>query len=130
MTIDRFAAFVGGLYLFIGSLGALLYVFPVGALHQAMHLAVAMWGMTAASSIPDSLRFARWATPLFLLATVVELTPLRDQAGVWFLPGIGLSLLHVLTAAACAYYGYYWTSAVEEAAQTTADSRSEPRKAA
>jgi len=130
MTNRRFAGLLGGVYLFIGLLGALIYLFPVGALHQMLHLTVGIWGLTAASSVRASVSFARKTALVFAVVAIVELTPsLRGSFALLLLTGSGFPILHILSAMAAAYYGFYWTDAVLEA-QRHADATTETRKAA
>jgi hypothetical protein len=127
MTSRQFAGFIGAAYLFLGSLGALVYVFPGGLLHQTLHVGVGVWGMTAASGAGTAVGFARKAAVLLGVFVLLEVTaPLREYFGGFMLEGRSLLMLHALTAMAAAYYGYYWTDAVVEAAPD----RSERRKAA
>ncbi|HJT22546.1 MAG TPA: DUF4383 domain-containing protein [Nitrospira sp.] len=117
MTNRQFAGLIGATYLFIGSLGALIYVFPGGLLHQTLHIAVGVWGMTAASGVKTSVGFARKTAVLVGAFFLFEMTPaLREYFGGFLLEDKSLWMLHAMTAVAAAYYGYYWTDAVAEAA--------------
>ncbi|HEU4684918.1 MAG TPA: DUF4383 domain-containing protein [Nitrospira sp.] len=128
MTNRQFASLAGAVYLVIGGLGALVYVFPIGAFDQTLHLAVGIWGVTAASSVATALSFARKTAVLFAAVAVLELAPIvRSQFDGWLLPGPLLPLLHLLTAWGAGYYGYYWTDAVAEGQGERAE---ELRKAA
>ena len=125
MTSRRFAGGIGVVYVLLGLLGAALYVFPTGLLHQTLHLVVGVWGLTAASSAVASVGYARKTAVLVGTFALLEATPsLRNYFDGFLSEGPSLSIIHVLTALTSAYYGYYWTEAVAEM------ERREMRKAA
>jgi hypothetical protein len=115
MTNRRFAGLIGIMYLCMGLIGA-LHEFHVDALHQALHFSVGLWGIMASARAGASVGFARKTTLLFGAVILLELSPmLRDIFGVPSMSGNGVLVVHVITALATAYYGYYWTDAVVEA---------------
>jgi hypothetical protein len=138
MTVQRFAAVIGTLFLIVGILGFipafrsagpsegagltvqtgysyLLGLFAVNVLHNMVHLGVGLWGLLSSGTMVSSIRFARGLAILYGVLAVMGLIPgLNTLFGLAPLFGHDV-WLHAGTALLSAYYGYYWTPAVIEA---------------
>jgi len=137
MSSQRFARWIGYVFFAVGVLGFipsfvmpaplerlgltvqtgfgyLLGLFAINVLHNLVHLGVGLWGITASQTVMDSLRFARGLAIFYGILTIMGVIPgLNTTLGL--IPLFGHDVwLHGLTALAAAYFGYYWTAAVEE----------------
>jgi hypothetical protein len=86
--------------------GYLMGLFPVNVLHNFVHLGVGFWGITSANSVKKSLIYCQGLAIFYSLLAVMGLIPvLSTTAG--FIPIFGSDvLLHLVTAAIAAYYGF------------------------
>ncbi len=137
MTTMKFARWIGYLFLLVGAVGFipafvapgaeerpaltvqtgfgyLFGLFAVNVLHNLVHIGVGIWGIVSSRSTLDALRFARGLAVFYGILTVMGLIPgLNTTLGL--IPLFGHDVwLHALTAAAAAYFGYYWTDAAVE----------------
>lgn len=103
--------------------GYLLGLFPVNALHSAVHFAVGVWGIAAGRGIANPKRYARWLAIFFGALAVMGLIPgLNTLFGI--LPIHGHDVwLHAGTAAVAAYFGWRPEVSVEQRAADTHDRR-------
>ncbi|ALA59217.1 DUF4383 domain-containing protein [Nitrospira moscoviensis] len=137
MTVQRFAAVIGTLFLAVGILGFipafrspgpgegigatvqtgygyLLGLFAVNVLHNFVHLGVGIWGLVASGTMLSAIRFARGLAIFYGVLAVMGLIPgLNTLFGLAPLFGHDV-WLHAGTALLSAYYGYYWTPAAVE----------------
>jgi len=147
MTVERFAAVIGTLFLAVGVLGFipgfrtaepgeglgltiqtgfgyLFGLFAVNVLHNFVHLGVGAWGLIASGTTLNAIQFSRGLAVFYGILTIMGVIPgLNTMLGLAPLFGHDV-WLHAVTALAAAYYGYYWTPAVMEA------DRRETRRAA
>ena len=146
MKSTRFALIAGIVYLVVGLLafvpatlvpppldapptsfalfyGYFLGLFPVNALHSALHLAVGVWGLAAASRERRAVRYARALTFLFAALAVLGLLPgSRTLFGVMPIHGNDV-WLHALTAALAYHFGWQSTPASHERRHNVPDRR-------
>jgi len=86
--------------------GRLLGLFPVNVLHNLVHLAVGVWGLSAYRSLGGSVGFARGLAVFYgVLAVMGLIAGLNTTFGL--IPIFGHDVwLHALTALAAAYFGF------------------------
>ena len=93
--------------------GYLLGLFPVNAIHTAVHLAIGAWGIAAWRGIANPAIYARMLALLFGTLAVLGMIPLFNTMLGW-IPIHGHDVwLHGVTAAIAAYFG--WRSEVPHA---------------
>jgi len=96
------------------SYGHLLGLFPVNAVHNVVHLAIGIWGVTSASSFVTARTYARTIAVLYgILAVAGYLPGLNTLFGLAPLFGYDI-WLHALSAIVAAYVG--WGTPAETAA--------------
>ena len=129
MRIAAFALFAGIVYLSLGLLGFmpaalqpaapdassmrlaafygdLLGLFPVNAVHSAVHLAVGAWGVAAGRGITSAKWYARALAVIFGLLALIGLIPqLSTLVGLVPLHGHDV-WLHAATAGLAGYFGW------------------------
>ena len=89
--------------------GRLLGLFPVNLIHNLVHIGVGAWGIWAARNFLASSNFAKANAILFGLLAVLGLIPATNTLfGLAPLYGIDV-VLHALTAAVAAYFGFSLT---------------------
>ena len=86
--------------------GYLFGLFPVNALHSALHLAIGAWGIAAWRGTSNPAIFARALAMLFGVLTVFGMMPLFNTLFGW-MPIHGHDIwLNGITAALAAYFGW------------------------
>lgn len=86
--------------------GRLLGLFPVNLMHNLVHIAIGLWGLSAARSLGASVGFARGLTVLYAVLAVMGLIPgLKTMFGLAPLHGNDV-WLHAGTALVAAYFGW------------------------
>jgi hypothetical protein len=86
--------------------GYLLGLFPVNALHTAVHLAVGAWGIAAWRGIANPAIFARALAMLYGVLAILGMMPMFNTVLGW-IPIHGHDVwLHGVTAAIAAYFGW------------------------
>ncbi|BDP41297.1 membrane protein [Deinococcus aetherius] len=86
--------------------GRLLGLFPVNLTHNIVHLAIGLWGITAARSLSGAVGFARGLTVLYVILGIMGLIPgLNTMFGLAPLHGNDV-WLHFGTALVAAYFGW------------------------
>ncbi|MFC4425456.1 DUF4383 domain-containing protein [Deinococcus navajonensis] len=86
--------------------GRLLGLFPVNLVHNLVHLAIGLWGLSAARSLGASVGFARGLAVLYALLGVMGLIPgLNTMFGLAPIHGNDV-WLHFGTALIAAYFGW------------------------
>jgi hypothetical protein len=137
MTVRQFALIAGIAYVLVGLLGfipgvnqpplptdpdlavdtaygRLLGLFPVNALHNIVHLVIGLWGLNAYRSFRSSRSFAKGLAVIYGVLTVMGLIPgLNTLFGLTPLFGNDI-WLHLITAAAAAYFGWLAPAEVRE----------------
>jgi hypothetical protein len=89
-----------------GSYGLLLGLFPVNWIHNLVHLAIGLTGLSASSSTGTARRFARGLTFLYGGLAVMGLIPVLNTT-FGLIPLFGHDIwLHTGTAAMAAYFGF------------------------
>ncbi len=85
--------------------GYLLGLFPVNVLHNLVHLAIGVWGLTAAASVTSARAFAVSVAVIYGLLAVLGMFPtLHTLFG--YVPLFGHDIwLHAATALIAAYFG-------------------------
>lgn len=137
MLVQRFAMIAGIVYIAVGVLGfvpalltpdtatplilegmhgRLFGLFPVNWVHNLVHLAIGIWGITAARGFNNSVSYSRGLAVIYaifavmglfpVLNTVFGLVPLHSH-DIW---------LHALTAGIAAYMGWGAPARVHRAA--------------
>lgn len=86
--------------------GYLLGMFPINTLHNIVHLAIGVWGVLA-YKVPDDARlYTRTLAVLYAALGVFGLIPAMNTL-FGLVPLFGHDVwLHLLTAAAAAYFGF------------------------
>ena len=86
--------------------GYLLGLFPINVLHNFVHIAVGIWGITTSRTLAGSLSFARGLAIFYGLLTIMGLIPgLNTTFGL--IPIFGHDVwLHAVTAGVAAYFGF------------------------
>lgn len=98
--------------------GNLFGLFPVNALHNAVHLAFGLWGVVVWRNFAASRIYARAVTVVYGVLTVMGFIPgLQTTFGLVPLHGHDI-WLHAVIAIAAAYFGYASITAVGTAGQT------------
>jgi hypothetical protein len=98
--------------------GRLLGIFPVNVLHHLVHILIGVLGIVAYRSWPAARTFARGLAIFYGLLAIGAFIPgLRTTFGLIPIYGIADFLLHAVTAAIAAYFGF---AAPAETATTTA----------
>ena len=116
MTTRRSVQLIGAIYCLMSLIGTLAHSSPVSVLLFSFHLMIGIWAILASQYIVSAIRFSRKAAVLLSLLVLVELLlPLPTLFRTWSWIGIAVPIVHLATALATAYYGYYWTDAVVEA---------------
>ena len=129
MTTQRFAMFMGIVFLLVGVLGFvpgstappppqtpdlavhagygyLLGLFPVNVLHNLVHLAIGIWGLTAYRTLTWARRFAQGLAIFYGMLAVMGLIPVLNTT-FGLIPIFGHDVwLHAVTAIAAAYFGF------------------------
>jgi hypothetical protein len=86
--------------------GLLLGLFPINALHNAVHILFGIWGLLAYRSLSGSISYARGVAVIYAVLTVAGLVPSLEtmfgfvplyQNDVW---------LHAVLALVAAYFGW------------------------
>ncbi|ACO46013.1 DUF4383 domain-containing protein [Deinococcus deserti] len=86
--------------------GRLLGLFPVNLMHNLVHIAIGLWGLSAARSLGASVGFARGLAVLYTLLAIMGLIPgLKTMFGLAPLHGNDV-WLHAATALVAAYFGW------------------------
>jgi predicted metallopeptidase len=86
--------------------GRLLGLFPVNLIHNLVHIGVGIWGILAARSFMASVGFAKVNAILFGILAVLGIIPATNMLfGLAPLYGIDV-VIHALTAAVAAYFGF------------------------
>ena len=98
--------------------GTLLGLFPINVLHNAVHLALGLWGLAASRAFGSSLTYARGLAIIYGVLALMGLVPgLNTTFGM--VPIFGHDVwLHALTAVAAAYFG--WMAPVDARQPETA----------
>jgi hypothetical protein len=88
------------------SYGHLLGLFPVNAIHNVVHLAIGIWGVTSAGSFVTARTYARSLAIIYGVLTIAGLLPsLNTLFGL--VPLFGNDVwLHALSAIVAAYVGW------------------------
>jgi hypothetical protein len=90
--------------------GNLMGLFPINILHNIVHLAIGAWGIAAYRSINGSVAFARGLAIFYGLLAILGLLPAPISTTFGLIPIHGTDvLLHALTAAIAAYFGFMAT---------------------
>ncbi|HLO79301.1 MAG TPA: DUF4383 domain-containing protein [Magnetospirillum sp.] len=93
--------------------GALFGLFPVNAVHNAVHLAFGIWGVVVWRDFAASRVYARSVAVIYAVLTVLGLIPVTSTLfGLAPLHGNDV-WLHAVLAIASAYFGFAAISAVE-----------------
>ncbi len=131
MLTRYFALAVGVVYLLVGLMGfipglvsapeagygRLLGIFPVNVLHHLVHILIGVLGIVAYRSWPAARTFARGLAIFYGLLAIGAFIPgLHTTFGLIPIYGIADFLLHAVTAAIAAYFGF---AAPAETATTT-----------
>ena len=86
--------------------GLLLGLFPVNALHNAVHLLFGIWGIAASRSLGGAVLYARGVALIYALLTVAGFVPGLDTL-FGMVPLYGNDIwLHALLALVAAYFGW------------------------
>jgi hypothetical protein len=86
--------------------GRLFGLFPVNALHNAVHLAIGLWGFAAWAGMAGAVAFARSLSVLYLVLAVAGLVPqLNTMFGLVPIHGHDV-WLHAGTALLAAWFGW------------------------
>jgi hypothetical protein len=86
--------------------GRFLGLFPVNLIHNLVHLGLGIWGILAARSFMGSVAFAKASAILLGLLALLGIIPATSTLfGLAPLYGIDV-VLHGLTAAIAAYFGF------------------------
>jgi hypothetical protein len=115
LTSRQFAQIFGAIYLIVGILGfitvaplvsngALLGLFPINVLHNAVHIVLGLWGLMSAGSMVRAVSFARiFAVILLVLGVYGFFSSGTDS----LLPlGNYDQWLHLGTGLIAAYFGW------------------------
>lgn len=88
------------------SAGRLFGIFPVNALHNAVHIVFGIWGLIAYRSLAASITYARAVAVIYAILFVMGLIPgLHTTFGL--IPLFGSDVwLHLVLAAIAAYFGF------------------------
>ena len=104
--------------------GYLMGLFPVNILHNLVHLAIGLWGLSALRSFKDALFYCQGLAIFYSLLAVMGLIPALGTT-LGLIPIFGNDvLLHLGTAAIAAYYGFVAVSGVDNAIQEERQIRS------
>ena len=86
--------------------GQLLGLFPVNALHNAVHILFGLWGLAASRSLGGAVNYARGVAIIYAVLTVAGFIPnLNTMFGMVPLYGNDI-WLHALLALVAAYFGW------------------------
>jgi hypothetical protein len=86
--------------------GKLLGLVPVNLVHNLVHLGIGIWGILAARSFLGSINFAKANAILFGLLAILGIIPATNML-FGLAPIYGLDVvIHALTAAVAAYFGF------------------------
>jgi hypothetical protein len=89
-----------------GSSGMELGLFPVNALHNAVHILFGVCGLVAASSLAGAVLYARGVAVIYALLTVLGLIPAMNMA-FGLVPIYGHDVwLHAVLAVVAGYFGF------------------------
>jgi hypothetical protein len=103
--------------------GYFLGLFPVNALHSALHVVLGVWGIVAASREPRAVRYARALTVVFGALAVIGLLPgARTLFGVMPIHGNDV-WLHAVTALLSFHFGWRVRAARNERRHSVRDRR-------
>lgn len=105
--------------------GRLFGLFPVNALHNLFHIAFGIWGVVAYRSFTGARTYAKVTAIVYAVLVVMGFIPvLRTTFGL--IPLYGHDIwLHILIAAAAAYFGFR-SADREVTAMAPADDRHRP----
>ncbi|OQW37257.1 MAG: hypothetical protein A4E19_13920 [Nitrospira sp. SG-bin1] len=115
MSTCRSIELIGAIYFFIGLIGTVEHARSASALYFVFHLLLGIRAILASRYRVMAVGFSRKAAVVFSLLVLVEMhLPFPTQFGLWPAVGHDILILHIATALALTYYGYYWTDAVIE----------------
>jgi hypothetical protein len=96
----------GPAVVFNAGYGYLLKLFPINVLHNIVHLAVGIWGVSSYRSYIRSRSYARGLAIFYGILAVMGLLPALNTIG-GLIPLFGHDVwLHALTALIAAYFGF------------------------
>lgn len=134
MTLKRFTAILGWIFLFIGILGfvpelltspritdpslaatdahgRLMGLFPVNSIHNIIHLVFGVWALTASKDFLASRNFCKANCVIYAIMAVMGMIPgLNTFFGLVPLHGHDI-WLHGVIAASTGYFGFVWGAA-------------------
>jgi hypothetical protein len=94
--------------------GYLFGLFPVNILHSLVHVAIGVWGVFAARTVPAARTYAASTAIIFGVLTVMGFIP-RLNTVFGLIPLFGHDVwLHALTAIVAAYFGFGESRLAEE----------------
>jgi hypothetical protein len=151
MDTRRFALILGIAFLVVGTLGFipgvtrmhaehrdlsihgpghgdLLGLFHVNLLHNLLHIAFGIAGVACAQSLPLARGYARFVAVAYGLLTILGLIPTANTNNLWGLAPIhGHDVwLHLVIAAAAAYFGFVRPAADVRSTTTTTTTTTPP----
>ena len=86
--------------------GLLFGLFPVNALHNAVHILFGIWGLAASRSLAGSVSYARGVAIIYAVLTIAGLVP-GLETGFGMVPLYQNDVwLHLVLAAVAAYFGW------------------------
>jgi hypothetical protein len=117
--LTTFARVLGAIFIVVGLLGFvpalvpggnLLGLFPVNAVHNAVHIALGAWGVIAGASLAAALFYFRGIAILYGLIAVLGLIPATSTLfGLAPIHGADV-VLHAVLALIAAYLGVWYAS--------------------
>ena len=86
--VGKFAQFIGLAFVAVGLLGfvpqlvtdgKLLTLFPVNGMHNAVHIALGLWGIGAAKNVASAVTYSRSITVIYALLACLGLIPATNM---------------------------------------------------
>ena len=113
--VGKFAKIIGAVFVAVGLLGfipqlvtdgKLLTLFPVNGMHNAVHIALGLWGIGVAQNAGSALTYCRAITVIYALLAVCGLIPATNTLfGLAPIGGMDIPL-HAVLAVAASYFGF------------------------
>lgn len=98
--------------------GRLLGIFPVNVVHNLVHLGAGIWGILAARNFAAAITFSKAMAIAYGVLAILGIIPATNTLfGLAPIYGVDV-LLHALSAAAAAYFGFVVPARAETHAPT------------
>ena len=113
--VGKFARVIGIVFVAVGLLGfvpalvtdgKLLTLFPVNAVHNAVHIVLGIWGVMSAKTAANAVLYSKSIAAIYALLAICGLIPATNTLfGLAPIGGMDVGL-HAVLAIVAAYFGF------------------------